>query len=186
MPAAYDDVATLSEYWRALGRFVHEFALTEAYLQEFLWREAATTPEVAKSVFSGVRIEQAMSFCRRIWDARGSTERRAEFDRPFAQLNVLNGARNDIIHFGALGVHAGIFLVSNARIAHTKQTLRTMEATPETLENMSEDLGAIQAAFIADTMTTSVGGGPGHSRGVSEARSRAMAIYTASASSSSA
>jgi hypothetical protein len=60
------------------------------------------TPEIGAAVFSGVHIDTAMRFIRRILQVdRAHLGNYANLEAALVQLSTINGMRNDIIHYGA-------------------------------------------------------------------------------------
>ena len=117
---------------------MHTFAQVEAQLQYALWAEAGVTPEVAKAVFSGVRIDQGKSYIVRLMDSLGR-KRDPLLAHGFAQLTEINNVRNDIVHYGAR-FEAGLMVVSTEIAAHTPEKLRVTPVSKEILEAMTSDL----------------------------------------------
>ena len=138
------DHRTYDRFYAALGRFVAEFSDVEAYLQTVMWRAAGVKPPVAPAVFSGVRIDQAISFMNRIADAkRWPKRRRDEFSYLSQQLGIINKLRNDILHYGAETDYAGRWLVSNEKFIHTPERLRETYIDERELANATSDLKKI-------------------------------------------
>jgi hypothetical protein len=130
-------------YWQALGRFMDAFAKLEAQIFVLLMHKGQVPSNTARAVFSGTRADQALTFLRRIHEGRG--EPIPDYaGRAMAQFNVVNSARNNIVHYGASA--DGAFLVSNAF-----KTIpgRAQEGCflPHTIDAMRADLETISAAF---------------------------------------
>lgn len=134
--------------------------MIEADLQTLLWQEAGVSAAIGRAVFSGVRIDQAMQFCRRIWDATGR-QRPTALERAFGQLALLNAARNDLIHFGAGFDENDHLVVTNERSAHTDQAKRFYRLEPSTMDAIFNDLNvacaAIQANYLNEHETGPLG-----------------------------
>ena len=81
------------------GLFVSSFAIVETSLLNLLTLEAGVSPNIAKAVFSGVKIDQAKSHIKR---AREATEKPDSelLDRVFSHLTILTNLRNDLLHHG--------------------------------------------------------------------------------------
>ncbi|MCG9915441.1 MAG: hypothetical protein MH112_03655 [Phenylobacterium sp.] len=138
-------------YHQALGEMIERFSRVEGQLQRVLWRETSTPPEVAKAIFSGVRIDQARDLIRRTREARGAPESKL-LARMFTQLGILNQARNDIVHFGAWGDPELGRVVTNRRLAHIPERVRVLPISAEILRNMSHDLAIINECIQAHLM----------------------------------
>lgn len=143
-------------YTASLGKFLHRFAYLEGELQRLLWSESHVDEATATAVFSGVRTLDAIGRCRRIWEAHG-IEPSAMLLRAFGQIEVLNGVRNAILHFGAR-FERDELVVANWR-AHTKKVASARPISAEILNQMTADLITIEGALIAHFMTYSVGRG---------------------------
>ncbi len=137
-------------YFLALGRFMHVFAEVERMMQSVLWIEARVTVDVARAVFSGVRIDAAKSFINRVRETKGLREDPI-LSRAFAQLTVVESARNQIVHHGAQFI-AGEFTSINHMSAHVPDRLKTIPVPPATLDAMTADLGVISASLVAYMM----------------------------------
>jgi hypothetical protein len=145
-------------YYIDLGRIIDMFARIEGDLQALLWHEAGVSDAVGKAVFSGVRIDQAMQFCRRIWAANG-VEKPEQVERAFSQLALLNSLRNDMVHYGAkIGTGVGDYVVTNERLAHTAAALRRHALPPSTFHDINNDLIVISAAIELHCLSESADG----------------------------
>ncbi|WP_292107862.1 hypothetical protein [Brevundimonas sp.] len=131
-----------ADYFAGLGEFIHVFSQVEAQLQYALWSEAGVSPEVAKAVFSGVRLDQGKSLIIRLQDATRKA-RNPVLERAFSQLTVLTNARNDIVHYGARFRGGGIE-VSTAMAAHIPDRLRIIPIDEGTFRAMIADLYQIK------------------------------------------
>jgi hypothetical protein len=126
-------------YYLELGRFIQRFAGIEAKLQDVLWHFSGVSPEVARSIFSGVRPDQAVSFIKRLNRSRG-TELHPMLAETLDQVSVINAARNMIIHYGALFDNGMPTVVTNRRIAnHPDETLR-FPVTSSSLDALTADI----------------------------------------------
>jgi hypothetical protein len=86
-------------YYEALGRFVAQFAGVEATLFWALIFHGKINQKVAQAIFSGTRVDQAMSFISRICEAIDpGEERRSELRDVFTQLRAINDVRNSLLH----------------------------------------------------------------------------------------
>jgi len=135
-----------ADYFAGLGEFIHVFSQVEAQLQYALWNEAGVSPEVAKAVFSGVRLDQGKNLIIRLQDATRK-ERNTLLDSAFAQLKILTSARNDIVHYGAR-FEGGKIHISTAMAAHVPERLRVTPIGKDTFQAMISDLHHIKWVVI--------------------------------------
>jgi hypothetical protein len=137
----------LDDYYKALGLFVHTFAEVESQMQLVLWSEAKVTPDLAKALFSGVRIDLAKSLINRARESKGLADH-ALLSRAFTQLTIITKTRNDILHYGAV-FNGDTFKVSTIMAAHIPERKREFQITPGMLNDMTEDLVSIAKALTA-------------------------------------
>ena len=136
-------------YWEALGRFVSFYTTTELTLQDALWHLAGVKPATAQAIFSGVRIESAMSTIRRFQEAQSWDEaRRAEIEAIFKQLNDIREFRNWLLHYGAKHDSKDLYKIKNTASAHISKKIQTMPVSREILEHATTDLVAINSRII--------------------------------------
>lgn len=134
-------------YFTALGRFVDRFARAELYTRFALWHYAKTKPDIARAVFSGVHVDTAITHIRRVLDAQRIPESaRHGIGDILAQLKMISGVRNDLLHTGAESIAEGEGFVTNILIAHNE--LKTFPISPLILDAMSADLRKITMHLI--------------------------------------
>jgi hypothetical protein len=147
IPASQTDEgkARLNDYWLALGEFVDSFARAEHDIHLVLRWHTKTLDKVARAVFSGVRIDAACSFLRRLADIEfiDSTEW-AELEPVLTQLKTINDARNLILHHGAEQVAEGKGVATNRKIALTEEAAKTIPLSPGIIRSMSSDIHKIR------------------------------------------
>jgi hypothetical protein len=131
------------KFHQALGGFVSSFSGAEMAVTLLLWHVSGVSEEVAKAIFSGTRIKEAISFINRIYDATGEAAIKNGMKRYFDHLGAINDVRNDVLHYGAPLVGTDFAIVSNALAAHTAAKLRELELSVLDLKNMSHDLHLI-------------------------------------------
>ena len=140
------------DYWPALGKFLDVFATVESCMQMVLWHYAKTPTHIARAIFSGVRIKEAISFVNRILEVSTVTpEAKADLAYVFAQLTVITNVRNQIIHHGALPL-AGSYdhlVVTNALMALTDSRVTSMSVTGPIIDDLTSDLWKVQAHLSA-------------------------------------
>jgi hypothetical protein len=133
-------------YFAELGRFMHDFAAIEVTLQGVLAITVDTPHETSRAVFSGVRIDQAQSFLRRLAESRG--EPLSQYlVRAFPQLKAITATRNNIAHFGARFDGPEI-VVSNQIISMPGKEVVT-PVSGEILIDMRIDLNTIHYCLMA-------------------------------------
>jgi hypothetical protein len=150
-PTSVTDVTEKFDgYFKALGRFAHQFAEMETVLQLALWIETAVPVAVARAIYSGVRMDQAKDFINRTRQAKGVPESE-RLARAFTQLGVIIKARNDILHYGAR-FDGTSFSVTNDLLAHVPSKARSTLVSVEILDDMLADLQVIKSAIFAEVL----------------------------------
>jgi len=136
-------------YWQALGEFVEGFASIEAMLALTLSQYAGIRPLIGRAVFSGLRPDTAMSQVRRIMEISDRGEgAREEIEHIFAQVAILNDARNQVVHYPSFIIEGFGRVVSNASRSHVPRTLRELRVSPDILRDMSADLRVISVLLV--------------------------------------
>lgn len=156
----------LRAYYEALGRFVDKFSRVEAAVTRTLWHYAKTPPEIAKIAFSGAKVESSMQYIKQITNATDvAQELRDDLQDVFQQLGIINGARNDVLHYGAEFVAEGKAIVSDALKA--KGEPYSFPISPGALNDMTADLDKIIAHLktrhLKDGRDYTILGNPVHS-----------------------
>ena len=131
-------------YWLALGRFIHAYALTERETFTLLLEKAGVSRPMAQALFSGSRVKNTMSLLKRIADVRGQAVP-ANVTRAMDQLGHITGARDKIVHHGAT-IHDGAFTVTDKHRTIPRQAYE-QPFPPETINEMTDDLETIGASF---------------------------------------
>jgi hypothetical protein len=132
----------LRYYYEALGEFIDMFARVESAMTSTLWAYAKTEPKYAKVLFSGVKIELGMTHIKQLAEvANAAEELKTDLVDVFQQLGIINGVRNDVLHYGANSIAEGTGIVSNAQKA--KGEPRVFPISPAALYEMTEDLKKI-------------------------------------------
>jgi hypothetical protein len=128
-------------YWVALGRFVAMFSKVETAITLTLWHYAKTPQNIARVVFPGVRIDQGSTLIKALAKATDAEEAaQTELEYVLQQLGIINGVRNDTLHYGAMSVAEGRALVTNALKAKTPDAITAFPISPESLADMTADL----------------------------------------------
>lgn len=132
-------------YYVALGRFIDSFAITEAMMFLLLSQFSKVGKRTAQVLFSGVRVDAAMSHIKRLTETNNTPLfMRGEILYVFTQIALINSARNDIVHYGAWPKDDGQLTVSNSLVAqYVAGRLREIPISPELLDAMTTDLDKI-------------------------------------------
>jgi hypothetical protein len=56
---------------------------------------------------------------------------------------MINGRRNNILHYGAISIAEGFGIVTNANIAHIQERVTRFQISPKILDDMTADLRKI-------------------------------------------
>lgn len=129
-----------ANYWAALGEFIHHFSHTERTMQTFLRHAAEVSEVVGRAAFSGVKVDAAMSLCNRIFDATERPHLKMRMEPIFQQLGIINGIRNNIVHWGASDAGNDDFRVSNKFYAVTPERVTEFTVSLVELHSMMADL----------------------------------------------
>jgi hypothetical protein len=135
------DNPKLDEYLRAVGAFVTYFAIAENYVHKVLWKFAGVTPIIATCIFSGTRIDGAISYLKRIAEATDWPENKKTLLNYIAlQLGEITQLRNDLLHFGASGDPEETLIVTNKKFAHIESRIRETKISASILKDVRRDL----------------------------------------------
>ncbi|QTN19190.1 hypothetical protein HZ989_13335 [Brevundimonas sp. AJA228-03] len=145
----------MDAYLTHLGLFIHEFARCERALHQLLIFHAGVTDEVAGAIFTGARVDTAKDFINRILDGTGNKETKARLSDPFAQLTLIAGVRNHLVHWGTSHTQ-GVpdFLISNAHLKPGPGREKEYRASVDDLKNMTMDLFRITVMFTIESQTS--------------------------------
>lgn len=143
----------MDAYLTHLGLFIHEFARCERTLHQLLIVQAGVTDEVAGEIFTGVRVDGAKDFINRILDGKGDSETKARLADPFAQLGLIAGVRNHLVHWGTSHTQ-GIpdFLISNSHLKPGPGREKEYRASVEDIKDMTMDLFRITVMLTIETL----------------------------------
>ncbi len=136
---AVSQLLPYERYYLALGMFIQRYAGIEARLQALLWRYAEVPPEVARSIFSGVRVDQAVSFIKRLHKSRGIEMHPMMIDT-LDQIGVINAARNLTIHYGAEFDKGEPQFVTDQRISNRPEDARWFPISVKALDALTADI----------------------------------------------
>jgi len=136
-------------YYNALGEFVHRFAAVEIAVHLVLRYYCKMSANVGKALLSGVRIDDARNRLNRLHEVKLISDPKWGILEPiFQQLLIINGARNDIIHYGASEVDTKTGFVTNEIMALTEERVSRFPISSEILDEMTEDLRKILPPLI--------------------------------------
>ena len=134
----------LSVYYLALGRFAHRFAQAELSVHFVLRHYAGMTIDVARALLSGVRIRDTFSQLGRLHEVGVVPDDKwAELKHLFDHLGVINGARNEIFHHGAINIAKGDAIVTNAAMALVEDRITAFKISVESSDDMTADIRKI-------------------------------------------
>lgn len=152
LPYPLDPDSALSRYRYALGEFIHDFSWLETRLFDLLCTVAGVTEEIGQALFSGTRADQLISFIKRCYVAQ-ELELEPYVARAFAQVSVINAARNKAVHFVTLGLEDSeteVFVTN--RFRHLRRDWKDEAHTAEMLRAMAKDTRIISAILtVADS-----------------------------------
>ena len=138
-----------SNYHRALGQFIEEFAACEGIVFSVLTFYAGVSLPVAKAVFARTRMDGAIDYINRIAEARSmAPERRADLAKIFSQLKLITEMRNKIIHYGSFVSTDKDRITTTFRVALTRERVQEHRASIDVLEAMTADIIRIYNALL--------------------------------------
>jgi hypothetical protein len=132
----------MDKYHLALGKFVNEYAHVEADLFLLLILTAGVPIPTGQALFSGTRVSAAISFIKRLYEARNEQPSKRMHD-VFAQLNTITTVRDHILHMGVYELDDDTFVSKNWMRAHAERSRKAIDASPEALDAMTADLHTI-------------------------------------------
>lgn len=145
-----DDNPTISArapHHAALGHFIDQFSRAEHAVSLFLADRAKLERPIAKALLSGVRIDAGISLIRRVYEARGLTIE-PYIDSALRQLALINGVRNDLVHYGTRFDDDGAPVISTNRSAHIAKRERRTPVPSATLNAMMKDVHKISFILL--------------------------------------
>lgn len=145
-------------YWQALGEFIEQFAAIESGMFFLLALYAGVDHLRAAALFSGTRVDAAIKLIRRIIATQAGQYkphevlRHQELELLFAQIIVINSARNDVIHYTSINTENFGRVVSNWTRAHIPGNVSVRPMSKDILVAMTADLRTIAMHFFAHTV----------------------------------
>jgi hypothetical protein len=144
-----DDVVTRYRY--ALGTFINEFTWMEMFLFHLLCAAANVTEGVGQALFSGARADEMTKLVRRCYEA---SDKQLEpwLERALSQITVLNGVRNQVVHYTTAGIEDNFDEVwASNRYRYPSKTAKDLRFKPEDLMAMANDSRIIIAYLTTGT-----------------------------------
>jgi hypothetical protein len=131
-------------YFEALGRFAQEFAMLEAVMFNTLAFYATVPNNMARALFPGTRVREAMSSIERIIQIQDpGEENKKDLEYVFKQIRKINTLRDGIIHQGSVLTDDKGRITSNIVRNLTPERLVERSASTETLNAATADLRKI-------------------------------------------
>jgi hypothetical protein len=128
-----------------LAVFLLDFADIESQILRRLIKFSKVSDEVGKAIFSGTKADAAMGLLLRLLEVSTETEGNKErYRKAFTQFKAITEIRNSILHYG-IEKSSDSLITTNKRMALTQSRLRSYQISVETLENLVQDLGRIDA-----------------------------------------
>jgi hypothetical protein len=134
-------------HFHSLGMLMSEFSRVETVQAQFIAFQAKLEPPIARALLSGLRLDAGASMVRRLYEATGRDIEQS-LSKALAQLLLINGVRNDLVHYGAV-LDGPKPYVTNVRAAHTAERIRITEVDDEALAMMTADLSSINLLLLA-------------------------------------
>jgi hypothetical protein len=141
-----------ARYWAELGQFIHYFSDVERVTQGLLRAVAGVSDPMGAALFSGVKVDAATSLINRVCEATDRADLQARLKPIFDQLGVINGVRNNTVHWGARE-DGGELVVSNLYFAATPDRIRKFPISATDLQLMIIDLIKISMHLSWEEMT---------------------------------
>lgn len=139
--------AAHDEWTAALGKFVYQFAEVEHHLRRLLMRYCKVTDTVGRALFHSDRVAELKDAINRVLEATGRNSEKAALEQFFSHLTLINGVRNNIVHWGGHQLESGDYIVSNLHLAPIERG-RGHRVNAKDMANMAEDLADICAALV--------------------------------------
>lgn len=135
-----------SRYYSELGRFISIYSIAEAALRGVLQRTAGIDEPTSLAIFSGTRTDQASSFIRRCYEAKGEKIPQELADL-LQQMAIITNLRNDLVHHG-IDFTTAPPTANNRRSALSARAIRQTVVTERVLESASWDCGRLVLGFF--------------------------------------
>ena len=149
------DRSPFLQYLTNLGFFIEKFALAEMALVTVLHVYAKTKVSVSRALFSGTRVDGAVSFIRRIMEVTEIAKpSREDMEDVLDQIMLINGMRNHLVHYGTILPYGHLhisnedLIVSNEYIALTEERIVERRINKEIIYDMCWDLEKIYCHLL--------------------------------------
>lgn len=132
---------TTSEYFSALGKFVHYFAMAEAEIHNSFYRFSGIDRKVAMAIKGSMRIGEVKSIIRRLPISKHfSDDARKDVLRIFEQFDLIATFRDCVIHRGAHVQLDGSLFSANSATTRTVESLQTAHFSLDDIKSAANDL----------------------------------------------
>ena len=134
-------------YLSSLGEFTHEFAKTEACVKDLFYETIGMRGPMARALFKDTRMGAARELIKNARTVK-DIPKCPLLDRAFAQLELITGVRNMILHYEPELFGAGEFSICNqdGKMPGSESTIILNE---ENLQWMVSDLKQIRSLILS-------------------------------------
>lgn len=146
-------------FWRLLGEFISAFTTIEMHLYVVACIVLKLENSTSKVLLGDARMRALMDAIKRYYEESEEPYPPA-LDRAITQLGILNGLRNDLVHWYHHAVDDGINF-SNTQRALTRRA-RQMLIQPSLLEDMLHDVRACHRLLVVYQHSRHRPGDPRH------------------------
>lgn len=142
----------LDNYYRALGKFINEFAKAEEMLLVVVGRSINLQHRESAALLSGMRLRAGVDWIRRLHEAKDASVPLA-LAEAFEQLAAINTMRDRLVHWG-VEPDGEQFVASNRVRAHADRVRRDIRVSSSAIVNMTRDIQDIQKTFMLFILNT--------------------------------
>lgn len=148
----------LDNYYRALGKFINEFAKAEEMLLVMLGRATSMKHRESAAIFSGMRLRAGIDGIRRLHEAKDASIPPA-LAEAFEQLAAINTMRDRLVHWG-IEPDGDQFVASNMLRAHADRARRDIRVSSSAIVSMTRDVQDIQKTLMLYVLNTQASDDP--------------------------
>ena len=154
-------------YFEALGRFCNQFATLEAVMFNILAFYARVPNNMARALFPGTRVREAMQSIRRIILIQDpGEENKSDLDNVFKHIQHINTLRDAVLHQGSILTDDKGRITTNIVRNLTPERLVERSASTETLNAATADLFKICLHLVCHQTPTRFARGTRSPRGM--------------------
>lgn len=136
-------------YLATLGKFIEEFASTEAVLRLTFWVLADIGQDVGRAVLSTKRTKQTIADIKNVVSVKNpGREIDPIFNETLNQLRAINEVRNALVHFNLNSIEEDGRTLTNSTTASRPEKAKTLKTSVELLDQMTADLSRIKSEFM--------------------------------------